>query len=188
MIRLWISSFLATATFATLAAPLAAQAPMPGDAPPSIDHHPVACPGPVAASGTLAGWAAPHGTLKAPNTPTRAATRPIALAHAYDTTLAHTPDVTYALAPLKAGGSVSYGGVFAFDAPDAATYRVALSSHSWVDVIEEGATVASSAHGHGPDCTGIGKMVDYPLKAGRHVLQISANGEPKMTLMVVRVP
>jgi hypothetical protein len=48
--------------------------------------------------------------------------------------------------------------------------------------------VKSTAHGHGPNCTGIRKMVDYPLTPGPYILQISANGQPQMTVLLARLP
>jgi hypothetical protein len=48
--------------------------------------------------------------------------------------------------------------------------------------------VKSTAHGHGPNCTGIRKMVDYRLTPGPYILQISANGQPQMTVLLARLP
>lgn len=110
------------------------------------------------------------------------------LGKAYDVTLQPTPAVKYAVAPLKPGGSVSFGGLFAFDVAEPGAYRVSLSTHSWTDVIEDGQALQSVAHGHGPECTSLAKMVDYVLKSGRHILQIAANGDPTLSLMVVKLP
>lgn len=104
-----------------------------------------------------------------------------------DATLVSTPDVRYVARPEKPGGSVSYGGLFAFTVGEAGNYRVALGSAAWVDVLTGERPVTSSAHGHGPQCSGIRKMVDFPLRPGRYVLQISANGEPGLPLMVIRL-
>jgi hypothetical protein len=52
---------------------------------------------------------------------------------------------------------------------------------------KDGAGVISSAHGHGPDCTGIRKMVDFALTPGRYTVQISANAAPQITVMALEV-
>jgi hypothetical protein len=147
-----------------------------------------ACAAPGALPAPLAGWAAPHAALKAAAKPSATKEALLTAGKAVDATLLPTPSVKYSVAPGKPGGTVSFGGLFAFDAPEAGTYRVAINNRSWIDVIEDGAAVQSAAHGHGPDCSGITKMVDYSLKPGRHILQIAANGEPALSIMVARLP
>jgi homogentisate 1,2-dioxygenase len=65
---------------------------------------------------------------------------------------------------------------------------VALGSGAWIDVLKGKAAMASVAHGHGPDCSGIRKMVDFRLSPGRYTLQIAANGEQTLPLMIARLP
>lgn len=74
------------------------------------------------------------------------------------------------------------------DVHEAGTYRVALDSAAWIDLVRGNQAVKSIAHGRGPDCTGIRKMVDYPLTPGSYTLQISANGQPQMTALLARLP
>jgi hypothetical protein len=57
-----------------------------------------------------------------------------------------------------------------------------------VDVIREGAAVPSVAHGHGPACTGIRKMVDFDLASGAYTLQLAGNASATLPLMLVRLP
>lgn len=147
----------------------------------------------ICASGTsalpseLVGWAA--------RTPLTAATRVnqlrsarVAIGQGIDATLASTPDVRYVVRPEKPGGSVSYGGLFAFIVEEAGTYRVALGSGAWIDILKDGKAISSTAHGHGPDCTDIRKIVDFALTPGRYTLQIAANGEAPLSLLVARLP
>ncbi len=151
-------------------------------------HDAPMCASPGALPPALAAWGEPHSSLNAAAKPRATKDALLALGRAYDATLQPTPTVRYAVAPEKPGGSVSFGGVFAFDVPEAGTYRISLSTHSWTDVIENGRALQSVAHGHGPECTSLAKMVDYVLKPGRHILQIAANGEPGVGLMVVKLP
>ncbi|WP_336961775.1 homogentisate 1,2-dioxygenase [Sphingobium aquiterrae] len=107
---------------------------------------------------------------------------------AVDARLSPTGSVTYAVRPEKPGGSVSHGGLFAFTVAQAGTYRVALGSGAWIDLLKGRTVIASRAHGHGPACSGIRKMVDFPLKPGRYILQIAGNGDAVLPLMVTRLP
>ncbi|HEX7873443.1 MAG TPA: homogentisate 1,2-dioxygenase [Sphingobium sp.] len=112
----------------------------------------------------------------------------LTIGKAVDARLIRTADVRYPLRPEKPGGSVSYGGLFAFTVKDAGTYRVALGAGAWIDVVKDGKPVASSGHGHGPQCSGVRKMVDFPLTPGRYVLQLAANGSESLPVAVVRLP
>ena len=67
-------------------------------------------------------------------------------------------------------------------------YRIALGSGAWIDLISNGKPVISIAHGHGPACTGIRKMVDFDLKPGHYTLQISANADQQTSLLIAPLP
>lgn len=110
------------------------------------------------------------------------------LGKGYAAGLARRDSVTFAVEPEKPGGSVSYSGVFVFDAPEAGNYAVALSSSAWIDVLEDGKALEPVSFGHGPECTTIRKKVVYALTAGRHVLQIAGNGAETARLLVAKQP
>lgn len=135
----------------------------------------------------LAGWSAAS-PLDAATGPAKFAKARLTIGSAVTAKLARTSDVTYAVRPEKPGGSVSYGGLFGFEVKQEGTYRIALGSGAWIDVLKGKKAITSSAHGHGPDCSGIRKMVDFPLKNGRYTLQIAANGQPQLTLLITRLP
>lgn len=187
MIRTATINFFASAAFLA-ALPAVAQEAMPHEGHQAASSASPACTAPGTFPPALAGWGQPHGTLTAAARPGAVRRAVLVPGHAVDATLLPTPDVRYAVAPAKPGGSVSFGGSFAFDVAEAGTYRVALSTHSWIDVIEGNVALQSVAHGHGPACTTLAKMVDYPLKPGRHVLQVAANGEAAISLMVAKLP
>ncbi len=107
---------------------------------------------------------------------------------AADLTLASTPDVKYAIRPENPGGSVSHGGIAAIEVARAGTYRVAIDSAAWIDVIAGGKSLESVGHGRGPACSGIRKMVDFRLEPGRYLLQLAGNGAPRMRVIVAAVP
>ncbi len=157
-----------------------AAAQSPGIAPP-------ACATPAAPPSGLEGWTA-RVPLAAATNVARLDAATLTAGKAVDANLARTPDVRYVTRPEKPGGSVSHGGLFAFDVAEAGTYRVALGAGAWIDVLDGRKAVVSTGHGHGPDCTGIRKMVDFPLQPGRYVLQIAGNGSPTLPVMVARLP
>lgn len=112
----------------------------------------------------------------------------LAAGQAAHLTLLRTPEVRYPLRPEKPGGSVSYGGLVGLTITEPGTFRVALDSAAWIDMVKDGKAIASTRHGHGPACTGIRKMVDFPLQPGSYTLQIAANGAPELQLLVARLP
>jgi hypothetical protein len=158
-------------------------------APVSIAGTPVSaqsaeatCPAtPAPLPAELAGWrdATPVVALVDARGPGTA----IALDRAVDATLHPGGKVAFVVAPTKPIGETK-GGLLRFDAPADGTYRIALGVGAWIDVIEDGKTVTSTAHGHGPACSGIRKMVDFPLKRGAHLLQIIGSPEATVRVMI----
>ena len=64
------------------------------------------------------------------------------------------------------------------------TYRVALGAGAWVDMLRDGKAIASTAHGHGPACSGIRKIVDFPLTPGSYVLQLAGSPDANIPVLV----
>lgn len=144
-----------------------------------------ACPVVVPPPAEMANWAAPR-SLDAGRTAAGAAV--LTPGVAVTARLSSTPDVRYVVRPEKPGGSVSHGGLFTFTVATPGRYRIALGSAAWIDVLADGKPATSVAHGHGPACTGIRKMVDFDLGAGRYVLQVAGNGTADLPLMVTKLP
>ena len=71
-----------------------------------------------------------------------------------------------------------------------------LGSAAWIDVLRDptlgtsgvAPPIPSVAHAHGPDCTGLRKMVDFDLMPGRHLLQVVGNSTAVLPMMVVWMP
>jgi hypothetical protein len=103
-------------------------------------------------------------------------------------TLNSAAQVRFALAPEHAPAPGSYGAVVPVTIRRAGRYRVALGSSAWVDMVRGGRALASVAHGHAPDCTGIRKMVDYDLTPGRYAIQFSGDATPTLAVMLARLP
>lgn len=139
---------------------------------------PAACTAPVMAGGTLAPW----------NSPATLAGAELTVGQAARVNLLPTPEVRYAAPPEKPADDASFGGVFALIISAPGTYRVALGTRGWIDVVSADGMIASTAHGHGPECTGIRKMVDFPLTPGNYTVQIAGSPEPESTVLVARLP
>ena len=149
---------------------------------------PVTCPAtPAPLPAALSGWAAPK-PLAAAKTIEAASGTLLKIGEAADLALSPTPEVSYGLRPERPGGSVSHGGMATIAVETEGTYRVAIDSPAWLDVVADGKSLESVGHGHGPDCSGIRKMVDFKLTPGRYLLQIVGNGSPKLRVLVTSVP
>ncbi|SDC04812.1 hypothetical protein SAMN05444678_101218 [Sphingomonas sp. YR710] len=143
--------------------------------------------GPATLPAELAGWTSRHPIMAAgAASGTRAA--PLEIETAADATLRPTSEMRYVTSPEKPGDAASYGGLFAFTVQHAGTYRVALGAGAWIDVLSGTKAIASTAHGHGPDCSGIRKIVDFALEPGSYILQVAGSGKPALPLMIARAP
>ena len=172
---------MAALIFAPMMLLVAAAQPVPG-----MDHAPVACPAtPAPLPPELAGWAR-QSPVHAGAAAARATLLPIG--KGLVATLLPTSTVAYAVPPEKQGSPASSGGVFAFTAPTRGRYRVALGAGAWIDVLSGITPTVSVAHGHGPDCTGVRKTVDFDLEPGRYLLQVAGSGSAKLSMLVARVP
>ena len=151
-----------------------------------MDQPAAKCPATVAPlPAGLEGWARDQ-PIAAGTTAAGATALP--LGTSVRATLLPTPQVIYAIQPEKPGDRASSGGVFAFFVTTRGRYQVALGSGAWVDVLSAGTPIPSAAHGHGPDCSGIRKIVKFELNPGRYLLQVAGSGSATLTVMVARAP
>ena len=156
-----------------------AQESMPGMAAPK-------CTAMVAPPPALSGWTTKSDITAATKTDALSSAT-LAIDHGANVTLAGTRDVAYITQPDKPGGSVAHGGLLGVVIDKPGTYQVNLSSGAWIDLVRDGKSVLSTAHAPGPACTGIRKTVQFPLQPGRYVLQISANADAAIQVMVSTV-
>lgn len=144
------------------------------------------CAAPATPEGALAPWADQASVITGADRPS-AGVPAIEPGRTMQMTLHPAAAMQYPATPGKAGDT-GYGGLATVDIQEAGTFRVALGSGAWVDLVSDGNAVESIAHGHGPECSGIRKMVDFKLEAGPHTLQIAGNGEAETKVLVVRLP
>jgi len=153
-----------------------------------MQHAPANCPAdakPLPAA--LSAWSAKAG-LDAAGSAAGLNAAALTPGKAVTVNLHHTREVQYITQPEKPGGSVAYGGLLMLDIKTPGTYQINLSAGAWIDLLKDGAAVMSGAHAPGPACSGIRKTVQFPLRTGRYVIQLSANGDPTIAVMVSRVP
>lgn len=84
-------------------------------------------------------------------------------------------DVKLPAAPKRAPkSSDSYAGfVQAAAPPKAGTYKISLSAEGWIDVVQDGQTVKSSAFSGALGCEGIRKSVKFELAAKPFTIELS---------------
>lgn len=112
---------------------------------------------------------------------------PIVAGRAYVVALLPTAAIRYAVPPAKPGAAAGRGGVLPLDIARPGTYRIALGVAAWIDVLRGRTAISSTAHAHGPECTGVRKLVDFPLERGRYVLQISGAPGPTIAIEVAEM-
>lgn len=170
---------------------LAVIAASAGTAAPASAADPVpACAAVAPPPAALAGWSQP-----VPRTAgSDAATAP-AVALGQAVTLALRPDtaVAYPVAPRRTAAG-THGGLVTLTVVRAGTYRIALDGPGWIEVASAGSGtgsdsalatgIASSAHAHGPACSGIRKMVDFALVPGAYLVAVAGSPTPGVRLMV----
>ncbi|MEI9890375.1 MAG: homogentisate 1,2-dioxygenase [Caulobacteraceae bacterium] len=134
----------------------------------------------------LAGWEKPA-PLPAARRPAELTAAELTPGKAVTAQLFPVADIEYRVPPQKADGPAVYGGLYELRIAEAGTYRVASSAGPWMDIFTGVTPVVSTAHGHGPPCTGVGKYVDFPLSPGDYLVQFSESLTPKTEIMVAKV-
>ena len=110
--------------------------------------------------------------------------RPLGPGVATALTLSPATGVTFALPPEHAPAPDSFATVAPLSIAVAGTYRIALGAGAWIDLVHDGKAVPSVAHTHGPDCSGIRKIVDFTLTPGTYQLQLSGAKAATLTVLV----
>lgn len=95
--------------------------------------------------------------------------------------VAKLPDVP---AGAKPGGAAMIG----FRIETAGRYGIALDQRGWIDVVpgvSGGEALKSTAHGHGPDCSSIRKVVRFDLQPGLYRLYLTGLASASVKVMLV---
>lgn len=89
---------------------------------------------------------------------------------------------------VPAGAKPGKAATIGFKVTAAGTYGIALDQPGWIDVLpgaEGGAALQSVAHGHGPECSTIRKIVRFRLEPGLYRLYLTGLAQPKAKVMLV---
>ena len=78
------------------------------------------------------------------------------------------------------------GTAVTIEIAEAGTYGVAIDTGAWIDVSRDGRPLHSAAHGHGPACSTIRKIVDFRLEPGRYTILLSRTEATAVRLLVIR--
>ncbi len=93
-----------------------------------------------------------------------------------------------ALTGVPAGARPGGAAVAEFTVVADGRYGVALDQPGWIDVVPGaagGAALQSVAHGHGPQCSTIRKIVRFDLRPGRYRVYLTGLQKPAARLMLV---
>lgn len=93
--------------------------------------------------------------------------------------------VTYISLPKGAGEAGSYGGLAQLHVEHAGIYKVGIGDFAWIDLTRDFKPMPTLSFGHGPECTGIKKVVIYGLEAGDYAFEVSGEKAPSLRVIVV---
>lgn len=97
-------------------------------------------------------------------------------------TLRPVAQIQFAASPAKLDAK-SHGGLFTLALKSPARVGVGLSGPAWVDIVTGTIAQPSVNHGHGPECSGIRKIVWFDLQPGLHIIQIANAPEREIRIM-----
>ena len=105
------------------------------------------------------------------------ATLPSPPAKAMTLALEPMSSVSFPVAPtgrLKPDGD-AHGGIVVFESPSSApgSYQVTMETAGWVDVIQDGKALKSTAHSGKSDCDGVRKTLRFDLDPGPFTVEFS---------------
>jgi hypothetical protein len=157
----------------------------PAFAQSAADEGQASCPETPVVAAPWSGWARPGKVVAGSDAGAAPALVP---GKALGAALHPAAHVAFAAAPARPPADGSHAGLFRLTLDAPARIGVALSAGAWVDVVTDKALVASAGHGHGPACSGIRKIVWFPLAAGTHIVQIANAAAAEIEIMAVSEP
>jgi hypothetical protein len=109
----------------------------------------------------------------------------LAIGKRYDATLRPQAEVAFVAPPASARTTEgSAAGLLFFRSARAGRYRIALSTHHWIDLLDGAEPIHSSAHEGRSGCEPLHKVVEFDLPAKR-ALTIQLSGAAARRVSVV---
>jgi hypothetical protein len=103
----------------------------------------------------------------------------------YAATLRPQTEVAFVATPARARNpDGSAAGLLFFRSAGAGRYRISLSSHHWIDVVDGKRPIGSAAHEGRSGCELLHKVVEFELPA-RRAITIQLSGAPAERVSVV---
>lgn len=96
--------------------------------------------------------------------------------------------IQYVVKPGKPVAAGTFGGMFRLNLAKPSRVGIALSGAAWLDVVTGTTTAVSLDHGHGPDCSGIRKIVWFDLPRGANLVQIANAPTDSIRIMAIEKP
>lgn len=96
--------------------------------------------------------------------------------------------VQYPAKPGKPVTAGTFGGIFRLNLAKPSRVGIALSGAAWLDVVTGTTAAVSLDHGHGPDCSGIRKIVWFDLLKGANLVQIANAPGETIRIMAIEKP
>lgn len=94
-------------------------------------------------------------------------------------------EVEFAETPERAPRSpATFGATIDMAAPKPGLYQITLSDEAWIDVVQAGARLKSSAHSSSKGCSGLRKSVRFELGPEPFVVQISGASVDRLNLAI----
>lgn len=95
-------------------------------------------------------------------------------------------NVQYWATPDEPVKLATFGGMAPVRVTKAGRLKVAISERAWVDLVRDGALTGSKSFAHGPDCSGIAKIVEFDVTPGDYLLQIANAPNASIGIMVLQ--
>jgi hypothetical protein len=99
------------------------------------------------------------------------------------------PQVHFAATPGKSRSTEGHAGLATLSLPTAGLYRIALDQPFWVDIVAQGAPIASRDFQGRPGCRAPHKIVEFELPAATPLtLQFSAGDAATLRVAILLAP
>jgi hypothetical protein len=104
----------------------------------------------------------------------------------YDAKLRPQTEVAFVATPARArNAEASAAGLLFFRSARAGRYRISLSTHHWIDVVDGNRPIHSAAHEGRSGCELLHKVVEFELPARRAItIQLSGAAVDRVSLLI----
>lgn len=91
------------------------------------------------------------------------------------------PQVHFSVPTRRSDDATAFGGIAVVTIAAPGIWSIGLGGAAWIEVVQDGKAVPSSAHSHGDGC--ITKTVVFPLKPGRATIELSSSSQQSVRVV-----